>query len=162
MPFHYSQTNLNFIISNDITPTQATQCMRLTVIEKNSFSQAFYNSDEKIVYFKIWGEADIYQTKLVLQSQIDFASAHKILGICTDLSELTGTIAPMSGYIASEYFPALIANGLVCNAIIVSRDIFSQIAAKDLIKRMGNYGIKLFFEDLEAEQWVRTTVLQNS
>lgn len=136
--------------------------MQLALIEKNSFSHSYYDNEEKIINFKIWGDIDFNSTKAVLRGQIEFAQDHKVLGICTDISELNGTIAPISGFIATEYFPTLISLGLLCNAIIVSREIFSQVAAKDLIKKMDSYGIKLFFEDHEAEQWLKHSITQNT
>lgn len=130
----------------------------MILIEENSFSKAEYDSQSKIIYFKVTGDVHMPRAKLVLDAQVDFAEDNEVLGILTDITELHNTISTMAGYIATEYFPPLIEKGLVCNAIVVSTEIFHQIAAKELIKRMKDFGIELFYDKNEARKWLLRTV----
>lgn len=126
----------------------------MELIVENKFGSAYYDPGTKIIYSRYYGIVNVELALEILEAQKKFGLENGAKAICADLSELKGTFTMVNEYLTTEFFPPLIQQGLICNAIAVSPDIFSQFATKDLIKKMGSFELQTFGDLDEAKSWV--------
>ena len=124
------------------------------VIEQNPFYEAYYDAAHKFLIFSVTGDVEVTRIRSYLARQIEWSQEHKVLGICADLTNLEGTIAPLSGFIATEYIAPLKEVGMSGAAIVVSEEILSRLAARDFVKRMGEQGVVMFHDSTDAMKWL--------
>lgn len=123
-------------------------------VTKNDLAEANYDAEKKIIHYKFVGNVNVTLATEFLNNVLEFSKDNKIKGIHCDISKLKGTFTMMNDYLVNEYFPVLIKQGLQCNSMVVSSDIFTQFATNDLIQKMGNFIIRNFKDLDEAYTWV--------
>lgn len=124
------------------------------ILEQNPFYEAHYDTAHKLIIFSISGDVEVGRIRSYLARQIEWSNDHKVLGICADLTKLEGTIAPLTGFIATEYLAPLKESGMFGAAIVVSEEIMSRLAARDFVRRMGEQGIVMFHDKADAMKWL--------
>jgi hypothetical protein len=127
---------------------------RMEIINENAFASAKYDTSTKVVYYHFVGQIRVPLGMETLKKVMAFAQARPIKGIVSNLSKLQGTFTGATEFFEKEYYPHMIKNGLCCTAIIVSNDIFTKYAVKELTKRVGNFHLHVFEDASEAERWV--------
>lgn len=71
-----------------------------------------------------------------------------------DLRNLQGSFDSSSDFLLEEIMPRVIRSGLLREAVVLPKDIFSKLSATDAIKRLNNFEIRQF-DDLEkAKEWL--------
>ncbi len=126
----------------------------MELIAKNNLATAEYDPELKIVHYKFVGKVNIKLATELLDEVLKFAKTHQVLGVHCDISKLNGTFTMMNDYLVNTYFPPLISQGLICNSMIVSNDVFTTFATNQLIQRMGDFTIKNFNDIDEGYNWV--------
>lgn len=126
----------------------------MELIKENSFAKAEYDAEKGILYSKYSGQVDSKKALEVLEAQVAFSENNKVKAIRADLSELKGTYTMINDWLEANFFPVLIERGLKCHAFIVSSDIFSNFATKNLMKRIGTVKIVTFKSLDEADDWI--------
>lgn len=126
----------------------------MELIKENSFAKAEYNPTTCIVYSRYAGDVNVNKALEVLEAQLDFSKSHKVKAIQADLSGLKGTYTMLNEWLENNFFPVIIERGMICHAFIVSSDIFSEFATKDLIKRIGDFEMGTFNETKKSEEWI--------
>jgi hypothetical protein len=127
-------------------------------IYENDSGVVYYDRDKKILVDEFFGRADIGNGLEIFVFEQNFANNNTISGICTDIRKLSGVFLQLNEYFEKEFFPYMIQKGLICNAIVVSRDVFTKFATKDLLKRIKNFEIRTFDEREDAMRWVEEKV----
>ncbi|MFO7658746.1 MAG: hypothetical protein R6W78_16925 [Bacteroidales bacterium] len=127
-------------------------------IIRNELGSVSFDKEKKILFEEFSGRVHIEKAKEIFSKELQFAEKHKILGICSDITNLVGTFTHFNTFFQNDYFPTLIQKGLVCNCIIVSNDIFTQFATENLITRLGNFEIKTFNNKEEGCKWVEDMI----
>lgn len=130
----------------------------MELIGKNSHLTCHYDPQEKILHLVFNGRVNTDLTKEVTSRILEFANTNQVLGEYVDLSEMTGTFTQLIEYLTKEYYPTMMARGLKCEGVVVSKDVFTKFAADSLIKKMGNFVMQTFQSRDEALNWIRETV----
>jgi len=154
---HFLQQNdlqLSKIINFAKTVFYKPKTLNMELITKNDLAEAKYDAEKKIAHYKFVGNVNVKLATEFLNDVVEFSKENKIKGIHCDITELVGTFTMMNDYLVNVYFPALIGQGLQCNSMVVSADIFTQYATNDLIQKMGNFTIRNFKDLDEAYKWV--------
>ncbi len=127
-------------------------------IYKDETSLVEYDPENQILYIIFRGMVNLTNTMNVFDGILNFSREHVIQGIVTDIRELKGTFTKLNEYISQEGLPFLIQQGLLCNSITLSDDIFSQFATEDLIKKMDDFEMRTFNNHEEAIEWTKSKV----
>ncbi len=127
-------------------------------IFENDSGIVYYDQETRIIFDEFFGRADIGNGLEIFVLEQNFAINNKISGICTDISRLSGVFLQLNEFFEKEFFPYMIKKGLICNAIVVSKDVFTKFATKDLLKRIKNFEIRTFDNREDAMRWVEEKV----
>lgn len=120
--------------------------------------KTWYDEEKMILHDVYEGMVNAELSMEVFREQLRFAKDNKIIGGLTDITKLKGTFTNLNEYLEQEYLPFLIERGFVALAMVVSHDIFSQYAAKDLVQRMEGFELHIFENYNEAESWLEERV----
>jgi len=129
-----------------------------TLIAENTMGSAHYDSKKQILHFEFHG---IIYPKLgyeVFDAVLEFTKTHKVKGTFHELGKLEGTFAMMNEYFYTVFFPPMIAQVLLCSAVVVSKDIFTQFAVESLIQKMDDYVIQTFKNPEKGYEWVVNSI----
>ncbi len=126
----------------------------MELIGKNKHLECTFESDKKIVRLKFSGIANPELTKEITAKILAFTKTTQILGSYVDLADMTGTFTKLNEHLINDYFPVMVGQGLRCEGVVVSKDVFTKFAADTLIKKMGNFTMQTFQDKQEAYKWV--------
>lgn len=130
----------------------------MELIGKNKHLTCHFNPQQKVLYLVFEGVVNTDLTKEVTSKIIDFTKKNQVLGEFVDLSQMTGTFTHLIEYLTKEYYPKMLAQGMLCEGVVVSKDVFTKFAADSLIKQMGNFIMQTFHNKDEAVQWILANV----
>lgn len=125
----------------------------MEIILENIHGGGRYDRDRQVLQYRFVGLVNPELVKEICNAGLEFSKNNRIRGSYVDLSELSGTFTALHEYLTNHYFPAMIAQGLRCHAIILPHDIFTQFAANSLIQRMGDFTMQTFGNVDEAVAW---------
>jgi hypothetical protein len=126
----------------------------MELIGKNKHVECYFDNQQKIVHLTFTGMVNVDLTKEITAKIIDFTKTNVVLGSFVNLSEMTGTFTKLNEHLINEYFPAMIKQGLLCEGVVVSKDVFTKFAADSLIQKMGNFTMQTFQDKEQAYNWV--------
>ncbi len=73
----------------------------------------------------------------------------------TDSREIEGSFHQMNEWFVKDFMPKVVAGGFRCNANIVSKDFYAQLAQEDLDEMIGGLFVQRQFEDYQkGYDWV--------
>ncbi len=126
----------------------------MELIIENRLGVVRYDKENQIVYNKYEGIPHDKPAMEILGALASFAETHGIKGALTDISGLKGTFTKLNRYMTEEYNPRLISSGFRARAVVVSRDVFTQFALNDLVKKTGDIQMNSFDKIEEAVKWL--------
>ncbi len=115
-----------------------------------------FDRETKILYRVLKGRIKEKVARDLLDAEIEFAKNNQILATFTDAREQTGTFTMVNNKIAQEVVPILVKSGVICTAMVVSRDVFGEFAAKDLLKKVDQFEFQIFQDYDEAIAFVKS------
>ena len=130
----------------------------MELIAKNKHLTCHFDAKNKVLHLIFEGVVNTDLTKEVTIKIIEFTRKNQVLGEFVDLSKMTGTFTHLIDYLTKEYYPKMLAQGMQCEGVVVSKDVFTKFAADTLIKKMGDFVMQTFQDRDQALQWV----LENS
>jgi len=128
-----------------------------TIID-NGYSCADYDADNNIIISQFVGVEDLKKEEESLLAQRDFGVGHSVKGIVADVSGMAGKLSMLDNWADKEFFPPLIARGLLCEAVVVSKDEYMHFATNDIMKKHGDFEVHAFDNLQKAKQWVMNKV----
>ena len=131
----------------------------MELIGKNKHLECYFEND--IVRLKFFGLANPELTMEITAKILAFTKTTKILGSFVDLTDMVGTFTKLNEHLIERYFPAMIAQGLKCEGVVVSKDVFTKFAADALVKKMGDFTMQTFQNKDDAYNWVVNTLEKN-
>lgn len=134
----------------------------MELIGKNKHLTCHFDSENKVLHLIFEGVVNTDLTKEVTIKIIEFTKKNKVLGEFVDLSKMTGTFTHLIDYLTKEYYPKMLAQGMQCEAVVVSKDVFTKFAADTLIKKMGNFVMQTFHNREQALLWVLENAKQRT
>ena len=126
----------------------------MELIGKNKHAECYFEPETKIAHLKLSGVPNAELTKEITTKILAFAKKTQILGEVVDITEMTGTFTKVNDHLVNEYYPQMMAQGLLCEGVAVSNDVFTKFAADSLIKKMGNFTMQTFKSKDDAYKWV--------
>jgi hypothetical protein len=126
----------------------------MELIRENSYVKSEYDAERQIIYTKYFGTVNTEKSIEVLEAMLDFSQKNKIRAMLVDISELKGTFTMLNKWFEKNFFPPMIKQGMKCNAVIVSQDVFSQFAVNDLQKRIDTFEMQTFDDYKSGEDWL--------
>jgi hypothetical protein len=130
----------------------------METIFKGSHVTLSYDGGKKILYYEYKGTVLVDKGIEGLKKTMEFASKRSVKGILSDLTEMSGSFTNANEFLENEYYPYMIQRGLVCNAFVVSNNVFTKFATDQLIKRMGSFELRTFNNVPEAQKWVESKI----
>jgi hypothetical protein len=111
----------------------------------------------KDVWEGSFGNSDNFKTVLTyVASQIE---EKKITKWLADLRKMEGSFDSSSEWIQKEIMPKVLKAGLISEAVVLPKNIFSKLSARDTIIKVNKFELQQF-EDIEkAEKWIHESVL---
>jgi len=88
---------------------------------------------------------------------IDLVEKNKFTHLISDIVEVEGAFGEMTEWFLTEFNPKMVELGMTYEAIIQSKNLFSQLSAEDLVensqlKEIG-YHMRLFDSAEKALEW---------
>ena len=130
----------------------------MELIYENERGRAQYDRERQIVIYDFFGRFNFDLSKDIINAVREYSGKHLILGAHVDLSQLEGTFSALNEYLVADYFPDVIANGMLCQSIVVPEDVFTKFAVNALIQQLGHFTIRTFSDADEAYNWVLEVV----
>jgi hypothetical protein len=130
----------------------------MILIHKNAFCNAIYDPATTIVRTEYVGIAQVEAITDLLRKVIDYSGKAPAKHMIANLTRMQGTFTGALPFFEKEFYPSMIANGLESYAMAVSTDVFTQYAASQLRKKVGQIDWHVFSSVKEAEQWTATKV----
>jgi len=127
------------------------------IIYTDKISKIEYDAkSQNITYFE-HGFANKNLLIAQFNSVLEFSNTNPVTSIITDFRQLQGSFKNIFSYLNEEFYPALKAKGLKCQAFIVSEDIINNYLTNELIsgllKKHQVYAAK-FSTTYAASKWI--------
>ncbi|MDJ1500055.1 STAS/SEC14 domain-containing protein [Xanthocytophaga agilis] len=98
-----------------------------------------------------FGTQDNFQK--VIQKTADLITQNKITKLLSDQSRMEGSYDGSNQWIEQEIIPVVIKH-LKRHAIVLPKNIFANLSAKDYVKQQGKYEVRLFGSVEDARKWI--------
>jgi hypothetical protein len=126
----------------------------------NKMGQVFHSIDlsyaSKGIFFHSWeGYRTNDQFIEVLQGHFfEFFAKHKCSKMLTETSKMTGTFAAANEWLANEFTPKLISQGVTKHAVVLASNIFAQLAAEEWEQKVSGFTNRNFGNLNDAVKWL--------
>lgn len=115
--------------------------------------KAEYLPDRMVIYFTIFGYIEVEEHKQMYRDVLEFMKQKAVPAFVMDFKRAKGTFSPITGWVVRTLRPTL-GFGLKFVAMIMNRDVFTQYAANDSIKKATAVQIQVFNHQDEAYRWI--------
>ncbi len=130
--------------------------MNRILVYKNKISKTYYYAEKGIIFYEYAGIIDKKATELQIKSVLEFVKDKEVRGVLLDIRKLLGSFLKFIPYLREIYYPTLIARGLYCKTIVVSKDIITNRLSEKLYDLLIELGVKasVYNNISEAEDWL--------
>lgn len=130
----------------------------MELIKENQLGRVEYDRLNSTIYATYEGMVNPELGMELFHATMEYVENNRVVAICSDTTLLTGTFTHVNDFLTQTYFPHLIKHGVICIAMIVSADVFTRFATKDLIKKMGSMTLQTFKSESEAVAWMEEVI----
>lgn len=126
------------------------------------YATVYYDEDKKCIS-DVWdgsfGTSENF--KAVLNYVAQQIEERKALKWLADLRNMEGSFNSSSEWIQKEIMPRVLQAGLLLEAVVLPKNIFSKLSAKDTIIKINKFELQQF-EDIEkAKKWLEEAVVES-
>lgn len=121
---------------------------------KNEFSEFLIDNNSNILLVRRLGYLTDKKIKDSLERTLLEIKERKCTKIMSDMQEIKGTWTSTNDWIAKDWFPRALAEGMQFIAYVYSPDIFAKFALNDLVKKLQNGTMQIFKDFDEAYNWI--------
>lgn len=133
-----------------------------TIESINKLNQVFHFIDLKYlssdILFHGWiGYRTNDQIKEVLDGHFStLHKQHKCSKMLIENTNMSGTFSGINEWLANDFMPKMIRNGLKYNAVVLPQNVFAQLAVQDWDKKVGGFTTRNFGSVKDAVSWLKT------
>jgi hypothetical protein len=131
----------------------------METIYLSDFQKVYFDRSKRIINLQYNGFPDNKSGFEGLRKVMEFSSSNPVRGAINDCLKMKGTFSMVNDFVAKEYMPRLVQNGLKAYAIVLSDDVFTKFSAEQLIQKLGeNANMRFFNNKQEAQKWVESSI----
>lgn len=130
------------------------------LVYESSFGRLIYDDKLNWVIGELFGLVNVELAMDLMKESLALIREHSCVGILTDFSELTGSFIMLNDNFEKEGVPEIIKAGCRYWSCVISPDIFTRFATKDLERRTKQMHVRMFLDRESAELWANDVVEQ--
>jgi len=127
----------------------------MDLIFENKSVKFYFNNETKIFKASFFGVVNIQLITEAFEFIISNPSDLGTKAVITDLTKLKGTFTMLMDYFEDNLYPYLNSKGIICDAIVLNKDIFTKFSVKKLENAIDYIQIKTFTDEDEALAWIK-------
>jgi hypothetical protein len=116
-----------------------------------------YDEKNKCVYDTwegMFGSQENFKTVLLYITQV--IEERKAVCWLADLSKMSGSFDGSKEWIISTIMPKVVRAGLMYEAIVLPKNVFSKLSTKDTVTKINNFEIRQFDDVEKAKAWLNS------
>jgi len=131
-------------------------------IFENESSRFYYDNNTRIFKAEFFGIVNVEKILEAFGFVIKNSEKFDTLAVLTDLRELKGTFTMLMDYFENQLFPYLASKGILCDAVILNQDAFTQFSVFKLVRTINLLQIKGFEDEESALEWINNIISENN
>ena len=97
------------------------------------------------------------QLKEVLEGHLyEIFSKNSCSKMLIDNRNMSGSFSSVNDWLANDYMPKLVSNGLMSNAVVLPNNIFAKLAVEDWDRKINGFSTRNFDDTEKALAWLRS------
>jgi hypothetical protein len=127
-----------------------------------TYAIVYYDKENKCIS-DVWedrfGNSDNFKAVLsYVATEIENRKAVKWLA---DLRNMEGSFDSSSEWIQKEIMPRVLKAGLMLEAVVLPKNIFSKLSVRDTVIKINKFELQQFDDIQKAENWLKETIVVN-
>lgn len=130
------------------------------VVYESGFGRLIYDNQLNWVIAELFGLVNVELAMELTNECLAVIKTYQCVGILTDFSEMTGSFIMLNDYLEKEGLPEVLKAGCRYWSCVISPDIFTRFATKDLENRIKQIHVRMFLDRESADLWANEVVSQ--
>ena len=99
-----------------------------------------------------FGSQDNFRSVVLYVAEV--IAEKKAVKWLADLSKMNGSFDGSKDWLVSEIMPKVIQSGLLYEAIVLPKNVFSKLSARDTITKIKDFELRQFDDINQAKSWL--------
>lgn len=133
----------------------------MVLVYENESVKFYLNNENKVFRAEFYGAVDMKRIIEAFDFVVSSPENMDTKAIITDLTKMEGTFTMLMNYFETKLYPYLQMKGVLCDAIITNKDVFTKFSVKKLGLSIDYVKIKAFTDEKSANEWI-DSILKNA
>jgi hypothetical protein len=121
-----------------------------------------HNEDVNCIHMQWTGFAASEKYRYGMNTGLEKVKEKKVSRWLADMTDMGAIVSEDQKWTNEDWFPRLLGAGIKTAAVVMSKDIFNQLAVKKIGEDMtdNNYTMYFFYNLAEAKEWLKKYQIQ--